>query len=57
MAPAFFFKELTFQPKIFVDLFRFDYENVVCRKKNHQGSRFIIQSAKSYTQKVMKVPR
>ena len=25
--------------------FRIDYENDVCRKNNHQGSRFMIESA------------
>ena len=29
----------------------------MCRKKNHQGSRFIIESVKGFPQKVMKVTR
>ena len=49
----FFFKE----PKIFPHCFRFGYLNDVCRKKNHQVLRFMIESAKVFPQKVMKVPR
>ena len=29
----------------------------MCRKKNHQGSRFVIESAKVFPQEFMKVPR
>ena len=43
-------KEVTLQPNIFLDCFRFDKENDICRKKNHQGSRFLsIESAKVFS--------
>jgi len=55
MSPV--FKEVTLQPKIFLDLFLFDKENVVYCKQKHQGSRFMIDSAKGFPQKVRKVQR
>ena len=39
MAPV--FKEVMLQPNIFLDLVK---KNDVCCKKNHQGSRFMIES-------------
>ena len=55
-----FKKKVTSQPNIFfsyLDCFRFVEENGVSGKKNHQGSRFVIECANTFTQKVMKVPR